>query len=295
MAFLDVTIVNIAFPTPARFPDDVAGRRSRGCSTRTHRLRRAARARRAAGRPARAPAHVPRRGCGLSSPPRPPAALAPSAPRARRRAGRAGGRRGGARADVAGPAAAGVPAASAAPRRPRSGARPARWRRPPARRWAACSSTAAGWRWVFFVNLLFGLAAIVPARRLLREMRDPAARRGSRTRSAWPCWPSASARSRWASSRRRAGAGAARASLAAFAAAARCCSLAFVRPLGAAPRDPVIELAAVPGALVRAGLRRHLRVLARLLRAAAGEHPVPDRRRGATACCAPASPSRPGR
>src|SRR5204863_8169128 len=33
---------------------------------------------------------------------------------------------------------------------------------------------AAGWRWVFFVNVLFGLAAIVPARRLLREARDPA-------------------------------------------------------------------------------------------------------------------------
>src|SRR3954470_12129062 len=32
---------------------------------------------------------------------------------------------------------------------------------------------AAGWRWVFFVNVLFGLAAVVPARRLLRETRDP--------------------------------------------------------------------------------------------------------------------------
>jgi EmrB/QacA subfamily drug resistance transporter len=32
----------------------------------------------------------------------------------------------------------------------------------------------AGWRWVFFVNVLFGLAAVGPARRLLREVRDPA-------------------------------------------------------------------------------------------------------------------------
>jgi EmrB/QacA subfamily drug resistance transporter len=32
----------------------------------------------------------------------------------------------------------------------------------------------AGWRWVFFVNLLFGLAAVGPARRLLHEIRDSA-------------------------------------------------------------------------------------------------------------------------
>jgi EmrB/QacA subfamily drug resistance transporter len=34
---------------------------------------------------------------------------------------------------------------------------------------------AAGWRWVFFLNVPVGLAALVPARRLLRETRDPAA------------------------------------------------------------------------------------------------------------------------
>jgi len=33
-----------------------------------------------------------------------------------------------------------------------------------------------GWRWVFFVNLLVGLPALIPARRLLRESRDEHAR-----------------------------------------------------------------------------------------------------------------------
>jgi NTE family protein len=31
----------------------------------------------------------------------------------------------------------------------------------------------AGWRWVFFVNVAIGVPALVPARRLLRESRDP--------------------------------------------------------------------------------------------------------------------------
>ena len=42
--------------------------------------------------------------------------------------------------------------------------------RRPAGRWG-------GWRWAFFVNVPIGLAAIVPARRLLREIRDEAGAR----------------------------------------------------------------------------------------------------------------------
>ena len=58
---------------------------------------------------------------------------------------------------------------SSARPRPRSGARPAASRPRPAPRSAACSSTATSWRWVFFVNLAIGLPALIPARRLLRE------------------------------------------------------------------------------------------------------------------------------
>jgi len=36
-----------------------------------------------------------------------------------------------------------------------------------------------GWRWIFFVNLLIGVASLLPARRLLRESRDDAA-------TSWP-------------------------------------------------------------------------------------------------------------
>ena len=68
----------------------------------------------------------------------------------------------------------------------------------------------AGWRWVFFLNVPIGLAALVPARRVLHEARDPdgvAARRARRRCCSWPAW----ARWRSASSRAPTGAGAARA------------------------------------------------------------------------------------
>jgi EmrB/QacA subfamily drug resistance transporter len=67
-----------------------------------------------------------------------------------------------------------------------------------------------GWRWVFFLNVPIGLAALVPARRLLREARDPGG------------WWRASPRWRSRSSRGRTGAGAAFAS-SARSRPRRCC------------------------------------------------------------------------
>ena len=81
--------------------------------------------------------------------------------------------------------------------------------------------------------------------------------------------------------------------LAAFAAAALLLA-AFVLALGGA-RASGARAVAVPRALVRGGLRGRGRVRARLLRRAAGEHPLPDRRSGATRRWRPGSRSRPGR
>ena len=99
----------------------------------------------------------------------------------------------------------------------------------------------ADWRLVFFVNLVLGAAALVPARRLLRETRDP-------DRGAVPdalghraAGGRRRARSRWRSSRRPTGAGGARGSSAAFAAAAL--AAGRVRAGARSPtRIPVLEL-----------------------------------------------------
>jgi MFS family permease len=63
-----------------------------------------------------------------------------------------------------------------------------------------------GWRAVFFVNVVIGLPALIPAQRLLRESKDTQAGRG-RTGSGRRCWRSGPARWRWGSSRARSGDG----------------------------------------------------------------------------------------
>ena len=99
--------------------------------------------------------------------------LAPDARAADRRARRAGDRRGGSDPDVAGARAARVPARAASRRDERLG-RGGRGRRGDgARRWAGCSSDAGGWRWAFLVNLVVALG-VLPARRLLVDRTDPA-------------------------------------------------------------------------------------------------------------------------
>ena len=62
------------------------------------------------------------------------------------------------------------------------------------------------WRWVFWINVPVGLAAVVLAVRVVPESRDPASLAG-RTSSAPGCSPPPSGWSRWRWSRRPAGAG----------------------------------------------------------------------------------------
>ena len=173
MAFLDVTIVNVAFPSIGRaFPSTVAGGAVVGPERLQHRLRGAAGAGGAAGGPARAAADVLHRAWRCSWPPR----------------RCAGSRRRsefliGARVLQAAGAALLVPT-SLGLLLPEF---------PPERRasatalWGAIGGVAAAtgpslgglliewadWRLVFFVNLALGAAVVVPARRLLRETRDP--------------------------------------------------------------------------------------------------------------------------
>ena len=156
----------------ARLQRRLARRPVLGAERVQHRLRRAARAGRPARGPRRPPADVPGRGHGVRRPPRSCAGSRPSR--------------------------SGSSARACCRRRPgRCWCRP-RCRcccpssRPQMRAtavalWSATGAVAAalgpslggmlvdwaGWRWVFFVNVPIGLAALVPARRLLREARDP--------------------------------------------------------------------------------------------------------------------------
>jgi MFS family permease len=126
----------------------------------------------------------------------------------------------------------------------------------------------ADWRLVFFVNLAFGLVAWVPARRLLRETRDP-------DRGAVPDRRGALV----AGNRAGAVVG-----LGECAGARRLRALGrlvgFVRTALGGASAPGLGALAVPRAVLCRRVRRGLRVRTRLLRRAAVQHPVPDRRLG---------------
>ena len=66
-----------------------------------------------------------------------------------------------------------------------------------------------GWRWAFYVNIPFGIAAVIAARRQLVESRAPGRRRMPDLVGA-ACWRPRWRPSRWASSRATTGAGPAR-------------------------------------------------------------------------------------
>ena len=132
----------------------------------------------------------------------------------------------------------------------------------------------ADWRLVFFVNLALGAAVLVPARRLLRETRDPdrgavpdalgiallAGGVGALSLAIVeaPDWG-------WGSAR----------VLGAFAVAA---VAARRRSCGARPSHahPVLELSLFRVRSFAAACAGRRRLLARLLRRAAGQHPLPD-------------------
>ena len=132
----------------------------------------------------------------------------------------------------------------------------------------------ADWRLVFFVNLVLGAAALVPARRLLRETRDPD--RGAVPDALGIVLLAGGVGRALAGDRRGAGLGLGRARACSARSPAAASLLGAVRlALGGAPASGARALA-VPRALVRGGVRGRRRVLARLLRGAAGEHPLPD-------------------
>ena len=133
-----------------------------------------------------------------------------------------------------------------------------------------------GWRSVFYVNLLIGLPALLPARRLLRESREPQAALPDLLGAGSPRRRSGRARAR---DRRGSGLGVVVASrgrrLRRERDAARRCRLALE------PTSLACDRAlALPGAFVRRRERRRVRVRARLLRAPAVQRPLPDRSLG---------------
>ena len=133
------------------------------------------------------------------------------------------------------------------------------------------------WRLVFFVNLVLGAAAWVPARRLLRETRDP-------DRGAVPDAVGIALLAGGVGLLSLAIVEAPDVGLGERAGAGRgCgggCAAGGVRAALDGGRAPGAGAVAVPRAVVRRRVRGRVLVLSGVLRRAAGEHPVPDRRVG---------------
>ena len=294
MAFLDVTIVNVAFPSiRAAFPSSSLAGAVVGAERLQHRLRGAAGAGRAAGGPAGAAAGVLLAGSALFMVASALCGLAPSvevlvAARVLQAAGAA----------LLVPTSLGLLLPEFPPERRASATA----------LWGAVGGVAAA-TGPSLGGLLIewgGLAA-----RVLREPRAGRGWRGFRrggccarraTRTAAPCrtrwgsrcWRAASGCCRWRSSRRRTGAGGARGCWA-RSWSPRSLLVGLRVALDGASRTRCSSCRCSACARSRSACVGRVRVRAGLLRRAAGEHPVPDRRSGATRRCRPGSRSRPGR
>ena len=272
LAFLDATIVNVAFPSiRASFPGDVDRVAVLGAERLQHRLRRVPDRLRPAHRPARTPSGVPGRHRAVHRRVRALRCRAVARP-ADRRPGRAGARCGDAGARLARPGRRGLPGTERGRTPSGCGARPRPWRPGSARRSAApWSSWAAGagrsWSTSRSASrpLLAGRSQLVesraPGRRRMPDLRRRRAARGR---------PGAAQPGR--SSRAATGAGAAPPWSGRSPRPLSCWSCSCLS--SRRHRSPLLDPALLRIPLVLDRLGRHGRRRPRLLRLPADQHPV---------------------